>query len=154
MEQKSNLHASDAAVRQMVELAGQNYHCSEIIVLLAMDSDEKNRDLLARAVSGLANGCGFCEETCAVLTAPTCVLSWYAGRASGKNDREDLLLMLEELSTWFGQEIEGKYKSTRCKDIVGDQVGTEAGKRICGKLILKAHAKVTEILSTHGYIGP
>lgn len=71
------------------------------------------------------------------MTGAACLLAWYAGKGAGdENKSEKLPLMLEDFGEWFRQEIEGKYKSTRCKDIVGDLVGKPESHQICGVLLL------------------
>ena len=76
-----------------------------------------------------------------------------AGKGSdGEVESEKLLPMLQELGEWFQQKTSAKYKGTSCKDIVGDQVGTPAGKQICGGLIFETYTKVNEILTTYGFI--
>ncbi|MBU0734892.1 MAG: C-GCAxxG-C-C family protein [Proteobacteria bacterium] len=97
-------------------------------------------------------GCGFFNETCGILTGASCLLSWYAGKGTDHEQQsEKLLPMLQELGDWFGNEIDGKYRSTRCKDIVGDLVGTPDGKQICGRLLLKTYGKTNEILKSYGF---
>jgi hypothetical protein len=67
------------------------------------------------------------------MTAAAAILSWYTGKgADSETESEKLLPMLEDLGDWFQQEIVAIHQGIRCKDIVGDLVGTDDGKQICG----------------------
>jgi hypothetical protein len=125
--------SADEIVMRMIELAEKNYNCSQIMMILALDQEAREHPDLVRAMSGLGDGCGFFKETCGIMTAAAAILSWYAGKGSdSETESEKLLPMLEELGDWFQDEISEKYQGTRCEDIVGDLVGTEEGKQICG----------------------
>ena len=145
--------SADEIVMRMIELAEKNYNCSQIMMILALDQEGKNNPGLVRAMSGLGDGCGFFKETCGIMTAAASILSWYAGKgADNETESEKLLPMLQDLGDWFHQEIGGKYQGTRCQEIVGDLVGTEVGKQICGGIIFQTYAKVNEILATNKFV--
>ena len=144
--------SSDEIVMRMIELAGKNYNCSQIMMVLALDQKGRENPDLIRAMSGLGDGCGFFNETCGIMTAAASILSWYAGKgADSETESETLLPMLQELGDWFQDEISEKYQGTRCKDIVGDLVGTEEGKQICGGIIFQTYNKVNEILAANKF---
>jgi hypothetical protein len=145
--------SADEIVMRMIELAEKNYNCSQIMMILALDTEGRENPELVRAMSGLGDGCGFFEETCGIMTSAAAILSWYAGKgADGETESEKLLPMLEELGDWFQDEIAEKYNGTRCKEIVGDLVGTEEGKQICGGIIFQTFGKVNEILAANNFI--
>lgn len=151
MEKRRKL--SDALVERMIELAENNYKCSQIIMKIAQEREGKENSDLIRAMFGLGDGCGFGHETCGILTGSACMLSWYAGmEPDDETVSKKLLPMLQDLGDWFEGEIKGRFKSTRCKDIVGDIVGTPKGKQICGRLLLKTYAKANQILKSYGFI--
>ena len=142
----------DEIQKQMIELAEKSYNCSQILIILALGQKAKEDTGMVRAISGLADGCGFFNETCGVLTGAACLLSWYAGKGADEEpESEKLLPMLQDLGEWFRNEIEGNYRSTRCKDIVGDLVGTPSGKQICGRLLIQTYNKAHEILKSYGF---
>jgi len=86
------------------------------------------------------------------MTGAASILAWHAGKgADGEEESEKLLPMLEELGDWFRQDIAAKYSGTKCKEIVGDLVGTDDGKQICGSIIFQTFGKVNEILASNGY---
>jgi hypothetical protein len=145
--------SADEIVMRMIELAEKEYNCSQIMMILALDQRGSENPDLVRAMSGLGDGCGFFKETCGIMTAAAAILSWYAGKgADSESESEKLLPMLEELGDWFEEEISAKYRGSRCKDIVGDLVGTEEGKQICGGIIFQTYGKVNEILVANKFI--
>ncbi len=150
---KKMKRSKDEIKNRMIQFTGQKFNCSQIIMSFALEQENEKNPGLIRAMSGLGIGCGFSKETCGVMTGAASLLAWYGGKGSdGEVESEKLLPMLQELGEWFQQKTSAKYKGTRCKDIVGDQVGTPVGKQICGGLIFEAYTKVNEILTTNGFI--
>ena len=148
MQQKS----ADEIVNRMIQLAEKKYNCSQIMMLLALEQEGRENPELVRAMSGLGDGCGFFKETCGIMTGAAGILAWHAGKgANDEEESEKLLPMLEELGDWFRQDIAAKYSGTKCKEIVGDLVGTDDGKQICGSIIFQTFGKVNEILASNGY---
>ncbi|MBI5845442.1 MAG: C_GCAxxG_C_C family protein [Deltaproteobacteria bacterium] len=139
-------------LERMMYMADNGYNCSQILMDLTLKQLGRNNPDLVRAMSGLGDGCGFFQETCGVMTSAACVISLFAGKgADDENEERYLLPMLQDLNDWFQEEIGAKYKGTRCRDIVGDLVGTPSGKQICGGVVLMAWAKVNELLQSYGY---
>ena len=140
----------DEIVTRMIELSEKQYNCSQILMALFLEQEQKENPDLMRAMSGLGDGCGFFMETCGILTGGASVLALYAGKGSDQETESDHLLpMLEELGDWFRQETQKKFEGTRCKDIAGDLVGTPEVKQICGGLLFQTFTKINEIL--HAY---
>ena len=135
-------------VGRMIELAEKEYNCSQIMMGLFLEKEQKENPGLMRAMSGLGDGCGFFHETCGIMTGAASIFGLYAGKgADNEKESDHLLPMLEEFGDWFRRESMEKYKGTRCKEIVGDQVGTSEGKQICGALIFEAYTQINAILS-------
>lgn len=143
---------ADDLVSRMIQLAENKYNCSQIMMALALEQESRENPDLIRAMSGLGDGCGFFNETCGIMTGAASILGWYAGKGADEEvESEKLLPMLEELGDWFRQEIATQYNGTRCKEIVGDLIGTDDGKQICGTIIFQTFGKVNEILATNGF---
>jgi hypothetical protein len=148
IQQKS----ADEMVNRMIQLAEQRYNCSQIMMILALEQESRKNPDLVRAMSGLGDGCGFFRETCGIMTSAASILAWHAGKgADDEKESEKLLPMLEELGDWFQQDIGAKYAGTRCNEIVGDLVGTNDGKQICGSIIFQTFGKVNEILVSNDF---
>ncbi|MBL6993907.1 DVU_1555 family C-GCAxxG-C-C protein [Desulfobacula sp.] len=142
----------DEIINRMIQLAENKYNCSQIMMVLALEQKDHDNADLVRAMSGIGDGCGFFSETCGVMTSAASLLAWYGGKGSDSESESDTLLpMLQDLGDWFRQKTASNYKGTRCKDIVGDKVGTPAGKHICGGLIFETYNKVNDILRSYGF---
>lgn len=141
------------SIKRMIELADKKYNCSQILMTLAMDDAGVDRPELVKVMSGLGDGCGFFEETCGIMTSAAAILSWHGARGSDDEiESEHFLPMLQAFGEWFQKKITSGFSGSRCKDIVGDKVGTEEGKLICGGLIYEAHEKLRTILAEYGYL--
>ncbi len=150
MKLTQNMRTPDEIVTRMIELSEKQYNCSQILMTLFLDQEQKDNPDLLRAMSGLGDGCGFFRETCGIMTGGASVLALYAGKGSDQEfESDDLLPMLEELGDWFSQETAKNFKGTRCKDIAGDLVGTPEVKQICGGLIFQTYNKINEILDSY-----
>jgi len=144
--------SADEIVTRMIRLAENKYNCSQIMMVLALEQEGRENPELVRAMSGLGDGCGFFRETCGVMTGAASILARYAGKGhDDEKESERLLPMLEDLGDWFQQTIASKYAGTRCNQIVGDLVGTENGKQICGSIIFQTFGKVNAILKGNGF---
>ncbi len=144
--------SADEMVNRMIQLAENKYNCSQIMMILALELENKENPDLVRAMSGLGDGCGFFKETCGIMTGAASILAWHAGKgADDEEESEKLLPMLEDLGDWFRQEIAAKYTGTRCNEIVGDLVGTPDGKQICGSIIFQTFGKVNAILANYDF---
>lgn len=134
---------------RMMELSYEGFSCSQILLILALEAQEKQNPDLVRSASGLAFGGGAETGTCGALTGAACVLALYGGKgAVGETEREELQHMLRELREWFELVVGGKYGGTTCGRIVGD--GADR-KRRCGAIVEAVHIKTGEILTNHGF---
>lgn len=150
MEMIPKMRTPDEIVARMIELSEKQYNCSQILMSLFLEQDQKQNPDLMRAMSGLGDGCGFFQETCGIMTGGAGILALYAGKGSDQESESDHLLpMLEELGDWFRYETQKNFKGTRCKDIAGDLVGTPEVKQICGGLIFQTYNKINEILGSY-----
>jgi hypothetical protein len=151
MKRERKIRSQEEIVNRMIELAGNNYNCGQIMMILALDQEGRKDSDLIRAMSGLADGCGFFKETCGIMTGGACMISWYSGKGDDREvESENMLPMLQDFGEWFHGEIGRKYNGTACQNIAGDMVGTIEGKELCGGIILETFNKVNEILLSYG----
>ncbi|WP_031513700.1 DVU_1555 family C-GCAxxG-C-C protein [Desulfofalx alkaliphila] len=129
---------------RMFELAQQNYSCSQILMIMGLESQGKNNDDLVRSMAGLAGGMGFSGESCGALTGGACLLGFYAY----PHDRFDL--MVAELVDWFKEEIGAQYGGINCADILGDELQYKTVSVGCGSIVSGTFDKVKEILLENG----
>ena len=148
-----NSRTDEEIIERMMALAEDRYNCSQILMVLALEHTGRKNPDLVRAMSGLADGCGFFKETCGIMTGGAGILALYGAKgADNEAESEKLLIMMEEYGDWFEQEVGKRYGGTRCIDITKELAGTPDVKQICGGLVFTAHQKLNEILKTHGFI--
>lgn len=139
----------DQTMLRMMELSGQGYYCSQILLTLALEAQGKTNDDLIRAVGGLANGCGFSGGSCGALTGAACLLSLYAGKGKDDEDQDESLTeLLRDLGVWFSRTYGDRYGGITCEAIVGDR--TEMRQR-CAAIVAETYAKTMELLAASGY---
>jgi C_GCAxxG_C_C family probable redox protein len=138
----------DDLMFRLMELKAKGYYCSQIMMLLALENQDKTNPDLIRAMSGLAFGIGV-GEVCGALTGGACILSLYGGK--GTDDEEEhcrFMGMLHELGVWFKGTCGVQYGGISC-----DVISEEGAKRTerCGPLVAATYQKVFEILLENGF---
>lgn len=142
----------DTAFR-IFRLASQGYCCTQILIKMALEEENKENEDLIRAVNGLCGGIGFSGKACGALSGSICVLGLYAGKGNAMEyPGENYMKMLREFTEWFEQEFE----STECREIVGVSTLSDESGNInypvkCGDILVKCYEKVQEILYTYEY---
>ncbi len=133
----------DDLMFRLMELKHKGYYCSQIMMLLALENQDKTNPDIIRAMSGLAFGIGT-GEVCGALTGGACILSLYAGKGTDEEEENPFLMsMLEELGEWFKETYGGMYGGISCNSISED--GAKRTER-CGPLVAATYQKVLEIL--------
>jgi len=128
---------------RMMELKSKGFYCSQIMMLLALEAQEKENPDLIRAMAGLAFGVGI-GEVCGALTGGACILSLYAGKGTEEEaEHFRLVSMLTELGDWFREIYGGQYGGISCDAISED--GSLRNER-CGALVTATYRKVLELL--------
>lgn len=140
-----------ADIFHIFELHQQGYYCSQILMLLGLEAQEKSNPDLVRAMSGLAGGLGFTGQTCGALTGGACLLGLYAGRGGAEEEEADRFqLMVTELVEWFQEEHGANYGGITCEHILGDALQYKAVSMNCGNIVAGTYDKVQEILTKYG----
>ncbi len=135
---------TDEMIR-MIQLAGQGFYCSQILLLMGLEAQGKSNPDLIRSMSGLAGGLGFSGDTCGALTGGACLLGLYAGRGtSDEQEDERLNLMISELVDWFSERFGKLYGGIRCEVILGDDAGNRSAR--CPTLVFETYEKVKALL--------
>ncbi len=135
---------------RMIELAGQGFHCSQILLILGLDAQGKDNPDVVRTMEALAGGLGFSGDTCGALTGGACLLGLYAGRGSAGEEADPRLnMMISDLVEWFGQECVAAYGSTRCARILEDDPANQRTR--CPGIVTAVHDKVTSLLIAQGF---
>jgi C_GCAxxG_C_C family probable redox protein len=133
----------DDLLFRMMELKAKGFYCSQIMMLLTLEYQEKTNDDLIRSMAGLAFGLGI-GDVCGALSGGACILSLHAGK--GTEDEEEhfrLMGMLQELGDWFRETYAGRYGGISC-DAISEE-GSLRNER-CGGVVSATYQKVLEIL--------
>lgn len=139
----------DELYMEMLELSSKGYYCSQILMKIVLELEEKENSDLIRCMGGLIGGLGFNQKICGALTGGVCLIGYFASK--GEDDEiedENLSQMVGELIEWF--ESEGSnYKGINCGDILDNNFDNKT--KICPNLVLNTFEKVIEILNKYGY---
>ncbi|WP_243156165.1 DVU_1555 family C-GCAxxG-C-C protein [Clostridium sp. C2-6-12] len=137
----------------MFKLANSGYCCSQILIIMYLESNRMENISLIKAMAGLCAGVGNTGKTCGVVTGGACLFGLYAGKGIDTGIRDDnLKKMIQEFVQWFEDEFE----STECADIITVDVLNDINKREaypikCGNIMQKSYNKINEILKENGY---
>ncbi len=135
---------------RMMELSQQGFHCSQILMIMALEAQGKTDPDLVRAMSGLLGGIGFCGKICGTLTGGTCMIGLYAGKGTAGEEADGrLYLMMGELVEWFEKEYQARYGGITCSDILQDDPRNRISR--CPQIVIATMQKVREILAANDY---
>lgn len=142
----------DDTAFKIFKLSASGFCCTQIMMRLALDEEEKENMDLIRAVNGLCKGIGDAQKTCGVLTGGIGIIGLYAGKGEEREyTKEGYSLMLDEYLEWFDEAFE----STQCLDLIGVTKFTDANNQSymvkCGDILMKSYYKIQGILTEHGY---
>jgi C_GCAxxG_C_C family probable redox protein len=135
---------------RMLELAGQGFHCSQILLSLGLEAQGKQDPDLIRSMEGLAGGVGFSGDVCGVLTGGACLLALYAGRGTPEEEAHPRLnLMIGELVEWFSDQYSERYGGIHCRDILDNDPANQSAR--CPGIVMETYEKVKSLLLENGF---
>jgi C_GCAxxG_C_C family probable redox protein len=134
------------------KMVSEGFCCSQIMLKLALELEEKENADLLRVMGGLCNGIGESQKTCGVLSSGIGIIGLYAGKGNVKEYPENNYgSMVREFYSWF----EDHFDSSECIDIVGVRefiTNTRIGYPIkYGDILLESFEKIGEIIDENGY---
>ena len=133
---------------RMLQFKQEGYCCTQIMLIMALETQGKTNAALVRAAGGLCYGIGMSGEACGGLSGAACLLSLYAGKGAGNEQVDERLpLMLSDLVEWFRESVGEYYGGMRCDEILT----ANPDKSACGIIVASAYAKAMEILDAHGF---
>ncbi|HWQ41768.1 MAG TPA: C-GCAxxG-C-C family protein [Desulfosporosinus sp.] len=139
---------------EMFKLFNAGYCCTQIMVKMALDEEEKENEDLLRALNGFCKGVGStAPKICGVITAGIAILGLYAGKGNDLEfSKPGYSRMADEYTEWFETEFGG----TDCQDLIGvvsiiDWSTKQEYRLKCGNILLKSYIKVQEILADHDF---
>ena len=136
---------------RILELYRYGYFCSQILMILTLESQGEENPELVKTLGGLNGGVGFSGGCCGCMTGGACVLSYFTGKS--RDDQRELPecgSALQEFVRWFEEEMTMDYGGIDCRDITR---GNPA-KRVeyCPQIIAGTFEKCMEILSEKGIV--
>jgi hypothetical protein len=135
---------------RMQQLAKEGYQCSQILIMMGLESKEDSNPDLVRAINGLAGGCDEGSCTCGSLTSGCCLIALFAGKGSPDEvQNENYSPMVKELVRWFWQKYGFKYGGIDCMALT-ESPGPEPAQNRCWAITEDIYSKVCEILAANG----
>lgn len=135
---------------KLMELSQAGFYCSQILLIIGLEAQDKENPDLIRAMSGLNGGVGFEGKTCGALTGGACLIGLYTGKGTAEemeDSREND--MIRELVMWFEQTACQGYAGIDCDDILENDPANRLAR--CPQLVSETLSKVEEILAANGY---
>ncbi|MDO4617509.1 MAG: C-GCAxxG-C-C family protein [Lachnospiraceae bacterium] len=137
---------------KIAELSEKKYHCSQMIMIMMLETIGEEQPQIVQTMGGLGGGIGYSGDSCGCLTGGACAISYFLGKRDPE-DMEDPQLKpaVQELVQWFREETEPEYGHSDCRYIT-DNLNWNVIMNTCPELIAKTYMKVMEILTERGII--
>ena len=132
----------------------QDYCCSQLLLLLMLQSLGKESPELIRASQGLCHGLGESNGPCGLLTGGACAISLVCGKGADHEEAHALLLpLINDYASWFSKRTEA-YGGTGCEDILkalGACTPQQGAARMlaCGDLLAECWQKIAQLLQDY-----
>ncbi len=135
---------------RLLELSQKGYDCAQILLLLALESEEKECPELVRAMGGLNGGIGNTGGICGCLTGGACFLSYFAGKGSDdEQEHPQCNRMIAELTEWF-DAYTSEYGGNTCTAILEGDTRNQLER--CPALISAVLEQCMELLEKYEVI--
>lgn len=134
---------------RMLELSSQGFFCAQILLILALESEEKEDPDLIRAMSGLNGGMGFTGHVCGALTGGCCMLGYFCGKGEAEEMEDpDAASMIRELVEWFEGTVGEAYGGCDCENILEGNPMNKMQR--CPEIVEGVFTKCLELLRENG----
>ena len=130
---------------RMLELTGQGYACSQILLMLAMELSGEENSGVVRAMAALNEGMCGTGRLCGCLTGGSCLLAYFAGK--GLEDEQEHPMfrkMVADFSAWFDETWGKQYGGANCDDILEDNAANRMLR--CPEIVQSSFEKCLELL--------
>ena len=147
-------------VLEILPLVRQGYCCSQLLVLLLLQSFGHENPELIRAMHALCHGMGGSEGPCGLLSGGACVLGCVAGRGKAdENAHPSFVPLVNDYQQWFAQRVQGCGGSACFQVMRGlsAETGVEHPARgeapnpsLCGDFLAECWEKILSLLEEYG----
>lgn len=136
---------------RMLELSGRGYYCAQILMILALEAEEKENPDLIRAMGGLNGGLGFSGRTCGALTGGCCFLNYFLGKGEAEEMEDpDAAALTAALADWFEETAAEQYGGSTCREILAGDPANQIKR--CPEIVEAVYLKCRELLQDKGVI--
>lgn len=130
---------------RMLDLSEKGFYCGQILMLLALEAEDRHNPDLIRAMGGLSGGLGFSGRVCGALTGGCCLIGYYASKGEPEELEDcNCQAMIARLVDWFQGEVGEEYGGIDCDCILGGDVARRLTR--CPGIVQSVYQKVMEIL--------
>ena len=74
---------------RIAELGSMGYHCSQMMMIMTLETIGEENPQLVKALGGLGGGIGYCGDTCGCLTGGACAIGYFLGNLAPE-EKEDV----------------------------------------------------------------
>ena len=136
---------------RMLELSNKGYYCAQILLMLALESEEKENPDLIRAMSGLTGGLGFCGHLCGAMTGGCCLLGYFCGKGEDEEIEDPKTQeVIKQFVEWFETSIGSQYQGWNCDDILEGDPSNKIKR--CPEVVESVFLKCMELIQENGML--
>lgn len=136
---------------RFMELAAEDFECSQILMMLFLEMEEKENPDLVRAMGGLTGGMGRTGGCCGALTGGAAVLGYFTARGeTDEMEHEKSREMIAAYADWFRDTYGGQYGGCDCQNIIGGDFSRCL--LVCAPIVQECFEKLLEILNEYGVL--
>ncbi|WP_411330299.1 DVU_1555 family C-GCAxxG-C-C protein [Desulfovibrio desulfuricans] len=140
---------------ELLPLVHQGYCCSQLLLLLMLQAQDRQNPGVVRAAQGLCHGIGQSDGPCGLLTGGACALALVAGKGAEDEIPHPMLTpLLNDYATWFYDRTEA-YGGQRCGQIAAglgatsSAAGEQPNPVACGDLLAECWGKIMELVQSY-----
>ena len=95
---------------RIAELGSMGYHCSQMMMIMTLETIGEENPQLVKALGGLGGGIGYCGDTCGCLTGGACAIGYFLGNLAPE-EKEDVQINPLFTYTFFSRKYLHTYRT-------------------------------------------
>jgi hypothetical protein len=133
---------------RMLRLSSEGFACAQIMMILVLESEDREDPDLIRTVGALNNGLRDNGLVCGAFTGGACMLSYFAGQGETDEVPDPAYdAMTQELYAWFVDHVGGRYGGIECPVILDGDKSNKLNR--CPGIVEDTFNRAMEILEGH-----